>query len=132
MSHTPVAPAPWAPAYRDAIARPLIGIVHGQVSIFLLEKLVEFVCDLIREQQHGAARVNALHVRPDDAFRSFPLHRSNTFSASAFFACGVRAGQRTPQACPDTASTSWRAARRIATLWRQLRLTGRITSTESG
>jgi len=33
----------------------------------VLEKLVEFVRNLIRKQHHGAAGVDALHVRPDDA-----------------------------------------------------------------
>ena len=37
-------------------------------SFFLLKKLIEFVCNLIREQQHEAVGMDTLHVRPNNAF----------------------------------------------------------------
>jgi hypothetical protein len=90
----------------------VVGIVHGQVSIFLLEKLIEFVCDLIREQQHGAMGVNALHVRPKDAFnlsrgdhnpRCFPIFPSaqvQHLPGEFFLGLRRQIGAQDTQACP--------------------------------
>src|ERR1019366_8639433 len=52
------------------ICRPLSSPFHVRkpgLSFFYPEKLVEFVCYLIREKQHGATGINALHVSPNNA-----------------------------------------------------------------
>jgi len=58
-------------------------------------------------------------------FRSSPRDRSNTFSARAFLACGVRSGHRIPKHA-HTASTRWRAASLIAALTSALSLRFRL------
>jgi len=63
--HAPAAPAFSPTNYASLHRRPPPGLLFLKN---FLEKLVEFVRNLIREQQHGAAGVNALHVRLNNAF----------------------------------------------------------------
>jgi hypothetical protein len=85
----------------------------GLIDSFLsLEKLVEFVRNLIRKQQHGAVGVNALHVSPNNAChlsrgdhdpRCFPIlspAQVQHLLSEFFLRLRRQIGTQNTQACP--------------------------------